>query len=123
MVLKVTFSDDVDNDSINDNVQNLTMLLKKLELEKEALVKKNKLAELQKLVKAKKKSIEVLKSNIASGTDHIAPSTDPTSAIFDMKALKKLVGKSAGQVPCYAPLDNLLYGTAALGNSNGPKDV
>ena len=39
-----------------DDVQNLTMLLKKLELEEEALVKKNKLAELQKLVDTKKKS-------------------------------------------------------------------
>ena len=66
-------NDDVDDDSIDDDVQNL----KKLELEEEALVKKNKLAELQKLVEAKKKSIEVLKSNIASGTDHNAPSADP----------------------------------------------
>ena len=115
-------NDDVHDDSIDDDVQNLTMLLKKLELEEEALVKKNKLAELEKLVKAKKKSIEVLKSNIASGTDYNAPSADPSSAVFDTKALKKLVGKSAGQVPSSAPLDNLLYGAAALGNSNGPKD-
>ena len=81
-----------------DDVQNLTMLLKKLELEEEALVKKNKLAELQKLVDTKKKSIQVLKSNIASGTDHNAPYTGPSSAIVDTKAFKKMVGKSAGQV-------------------------
>ena len=98
------------------------MLLKKLELEEEALVKKNKLAELQKLVEAKKKSIEVLESNIAFGTDHNTSSADFSSAIFDTKALKKLAGKSAGQVPSSTPLDNLFYGTAALGNSNGPKD-
>ena len=94
-----------------------------MELEEEALVEKNKLAELQKLVEAKKKSIEVLKSNIASGTDHNAPSAGPSSAIFDTKALKKLAGKSAGQVPDRsAPLDNLLDGAAASGNSNGPND-
>ena len=115
--------DDVDNDSIDDDVQKLTMPLKKLELEEEALVKKNKLAELQKLVEAKKKSIEVLKSNIASGTNHNVSSAGPSSAIFDTKALKKLAGKSPGQVPdSSAPLDNLLYGAAALGNSNGPND-
>ena len=80
-------TDDVDDDSINDDVQNLTILLKKLELEEEALVKKNKLAELQKLVDAKKKSIEILKSNIASDTSHNAPSAGPSSAIFDTKTL------------------------------------
>ena len=75
------------------------------------------------MVDAKKKSIEVLKSNVASGTDHNAPSAGPSFAIFGTKALKKLVGKSAGQVSdSSALLDNLLYGVAALGNSNGPKD-
>ena len=116
-------TDDVDDDSTNDDVQNLTMLLKKLELEEEALVKKNKLAKLQKLVDAKKKFIEILKSNIASDTDHNAPSAGPSSAIFDTKTLKKFAEKSTRKVPDISTLlDNLLCGTAALGNLNGPND-
>ena len=91
------------------------MLLINLELKEDALVKKTKLAEFRKLVEAEKKSIELLKSNVAYGTDRNARSADPSSVIFDTKALKKLTGKSAGQVPSF---DNLLYGAAALGNSN-----
>ena len=111
-------------DRDGDEIEKLTQLLGKLQLEEEALCRKKHLVDLKDQIAQKMESISKLMSSTDAKTppvESVNPSAaDPHPPLLNTKSLKKMAGKTADNVSavCAVPLDNLL---AAL--DNGPNSM